>query len=52
MLRAEKLVDMSKHDYRLEPNVIFTPDNRWVIFRSNMHGDVHTYMVEVARAKS
>src|SRR5688572_15524802 len=47
-LRAERLVDMKKHDYRLEPNIIFTPDGKWLIFRSNMHGDVHTYMVEVA----
>ena len=50
VLRAERLVDMRKHDYRLEPNVIFTPDGKWIIFRSNMHGDVHTYMVEVAKA--
>jgi oligogalacturonide lyase len=49
-LRAERLVDMKKHDYRLEPNVIFTRDGKWVIFRSNMHGDVHTYMVELAKA--
>jgi len=48
-LRAERLVDMKKHDYRLEPNIIFTPDGKWLIFRSNMHGDVHTYMVEIAR---
>ena len=41
----------SKHDYRLEPNVIFTRDAKWMIFRSNMHGDVHTYMVEVARVR-
>jgi oligogalacturonide lyase len=47
-LRAERLVDMSKHDYRLEPNVFFTRDGRWIVFRSNMHGEVHTYMVEVA----
>ncbi len=47
-LRAERLVDMKKHDYRLEPNIIFTPDGKWLIFRSNMHGDAHTYMVEVA----
>ncbi|MFL6548818.1 MAG: oligogalacturonate lyase family protein [Povalibacter sp.] len=52
VLRAEKLVDMSRHDYRLEPNVIFTPDSKWVIFRSNMQGDVHTYMVEVAKART
>jgi oligogalacturonide lyase len=48
-LRAERLVDMRKHDYRLEPNVHFTPDGRHVIFRSNMHGDVHTYMVQIAK---
>ena len=23
-------------------------DGKWLIFRSNMHGDVHTYMVELA----
>ncbi|MBB6095475.1 oligogalacturonide lyase [Povalibacter uvarum] len=51
-LRAEKLVDMRAHDYRLEPNVIFTPDGKWVIFRSNMHGDAYAYMVEVAKAAS
>jgi len=51
-LRAERLVDMRNHDYRLEPNIIFTPDGRWIIFRSNMHGPVHTYMVEVAKANA
>jgi oligogalacturonide lyase len=49
-LRAEPLVDMRKHDYRLEPNVHFTPDGRHLIFRSNMHGEVHTYLVEIAKA--
>jgi len=48
-LRAERLVDMGKHDYRLEPNVFFTRDGKWIVFRSNMQGDVHTYMVEVAK---
>jgi len=50
-LVAEKLVDLSKHDYRLEPNVTITPDNKWVVFRSNMHGTTHVYAVEVAGAK-
>jgi oligogalacturonide lyase len=50
-LQAEKLVDLSKHDYRLEPNVQFTPDGKWIVFRSNMHGATHTYAVEVKRAK-
>ncbi len=48
---AEKLVDMSRHEYSYEPNVTFTPDGRWVVFRSNMHGAPHVYAVEVARAK-
>jgi oligogalacturonide lyase len=47
---AERLVNMSKHDYRLEPNVTFTPDQKWIVFRSNMHGATHVYAVEVAKA--
>jgi oligogalacturonide lyase len=50
VLRAERLVDMSNHDYDLEPNVSFTPDGKWIVFRSNMHGPSHVYAVEVARA--
>jgi len=49
VLVPEKLVNMKTHDYRLEPNMFFTRDGKWIIFRSNMHGDVHTYMVEVAK---
>lgn len=48
---VEKLVDMSKHDYKSEPNVTFTPDSRWIVFRSNMHGASHVYAVEVKKAK-
>ena len=48
-LEAERLVDLSRHDYRLEPNVTFTPDGRWVVFRSNMHGPTHVYAVAVSR---
>ena len=47
-LAWERLADMSQHNYRLEPNVTITPDNRWVVFRSNMHGPTHVYAVEVA----
>jgi oligogalacturonide lyase len=47
-LAARRLVDLSKHDYALEPNVTITPDNKWVVFRSNMHGATHVYAVEVA----
>jgi oligogalacturonide lyase len=49
VLRAEKLVNMSKHQYRLEPNVSFTPDQKWVVFRSNMFGDTYVFAVEVAK---
>ena len=48
-LDFEKLVDLSRHDYRLEPNVTFTPDGKSVVFRSNMHGSTHVYAVEVAK---
>jgi oligogalacturonide lyase len=51
MLRAEKLVDLSKHDYRLEPNVTFTPDGKWIVFRSNMLGSTHVFAVEVNRSQ-
>jgi oligogalacturonide lyase len=50
-LTVRKLVDLSKHDYKLEPNVTITPDNKWVVFRSNMHGRAHVYAVEVAKSK-
>ena len=50
-LVAEKLVDLSKHDYQLEPNVTFTPDQKWITFRSNMHGATHVYAVEVAKSR-
>jgi oligogalacturonide lyase len=49
-LRAERLVNLSAHDYRMEPNVFFTPDSKWVVFRSNMSGAAQVYMVEVAKA--
>jgi oligogalacturonide lyase len=49
--QSERLVNLSKHDYRLEPNVTFTPDMKWIVFRSNMTGVVHTYAVEIAKTK-
>ena len=50
--KAERLVNMSKHDYRLEPNVTFSPDMKWIVFRSNMLGPVHVYAVEIAKSVS
>jgi oligogalacturonide lyase len=52
VFRAEKLVNMSKHNYRLEPNVSFTPDQKWVVFRSNMFGPTYVFAVEVAKAET
>jgi oligogalacturonide lyase len=52
VFHAEKLVNMSKHNYRLEPNVSFTPDKKWVIFRSNMFGPTYVFAAEVTKAGS
>jgi oligogalacturonide lyase len=49
VLRSERLVNMSKHQYKLEPNVSFTPDQKWVVFRSNMFGPTYVFAVEVAK---
>jgi oligogalacturonide lyase len=51
-LKAEKLANMAKHDYNLEPNVNFTPDGRWIVFRGNFDGSAQVYAVEVARERT
>lgn len=48
---AEKLVNLAKHNYTLEPNCQFTPDGKWIIFHANMFGPSHVFAVEVAKAK-
>ncbi len=50
-LEAEKLVNLAKHDYALEPNCQFTPDGKWIVFHANMFGPSHVFAVEVAKAK-
>jgi len=49
-LKAERLVNMSKHDYSLEPNVQFKPDGKWIVFRANFDGPSQVYAVEVAKS--
>jgi oligogalacturonide lyase len=49
--KAEKLVSLAKHDYSLEPNGTFTPDGKYLVFRSNMHGQTQIYAVEIKKAK-
>ncbi len=50
VFKAEKLVNLGKHNYQLEPNVTFTPDQKWIIFRSNMLGPTHVFAVELNKA--
>lgn len=46
--RSTRLVDLSNHDYKLEPNLRFTPDGKWLVFASNMHGAQHVYAVDAS----
>jgi oligogalacturonide lyase len=47
---SEHLVNMSHHNYRLEPNVRFSPDKKIVFFTSNMFGPSYLFGVEVDKA--
>ena len=49
-LRSEKLVSMKHHNYRLEPNVHYSPDGKWIIFRANFEGFEDVYAVEIKQA--
>jgi len=48
--RAEKLANLQQHNYKLEPNVHFSPDGKWLIFRANFEGESQVYAVEIAKA--
>lgn len=52
-LVSERLVNMFYQNYRREePNVHFTPDGKWIVFRGNFDGgDAQVYAVEVAKAR-
>ena len=49
VFKAERMVNLAKHDYTLEPNVTFTPDMKWLVFRSNMFGPTHVFAVEIEK---
>ena len=49
-LVSERLVNMKYHKYKLEPNVHFSPDGNWVIFRANFEGEENVYAVEVKKS--
>ena len=50
-LKSLKLVNMKNHNYKLEPNVHFSPDGKWVIFRANFEGNTDVYAVEVKKSR-
>ena len=50
VFHSEKLVNMARHDYALEPNAMFSPDMKWLIFRSNLSGSNQVYAVELKKA--
>ncbi len=48
-LKSTRLVNMKNHDYKLEPNIHFSPDQRWIIFRANFEGTQNVYGVEIGK---
>ena len=48
--KSEKLVNMKHHGYKLEPNVHFSPDGKWIIFRANFEGHSDIYAVSLEKA--
>lgn len=46
-LNVDKLVNMKHHNYKLEPNVHFSPDGKWIIFRANFESEANVYAVEI-----
>jgi hypothetical protein len=50
VFHSEKLANRGRHDYALEPNAMFSPDMKRLIFRSNLSGSNQVYAVEVKTA--
>lgn len=48
---TERLANMAKHNYKIEPNVRFSPDHKMVIFTSNVLGETYVFGVEVNKSK-
>jgi len=48
--QSEKLVNMKNHQYKLEPNVHFSPDEKWIIFQANFEGTENIYAVEIKKS--
>jgi oligogalacturonide lyase len=50
MFHTERLVNMQHHNYKLEPNVRFSPDSKLIFFTSNMFGPSYVFAVETDKA--
>ncbi|MCM5528383.1 hypothetical protein [Parasegetibacter sp. NRK P23] len=48
-LISQKMVNMKHHNYKLEPNVHFSSDGKWIIFRANFEGHTNVYAVEISK---
>ena len=46
---SKRLVNMKNHNYKTEPNVHFSPDGKWIIFRATFEGHTDVYAVKVSR---
>lgn len=46
-LKSTRLVNMKNHNYNLEPNIHFSPDQKWIIFRANFEGSENVYAVKL-----
>lgn len=47
--RSVRLVNMQHHNYKLEPNIHFSPDEKWIIFRANFEGNTNVYAVKIKK---
>lgn len=52
VFHPQRLVSLHRNKYTLEPNAFFTPDQKHVIFRSNMFGATYVFAVELDKAPS
>lgn len=46
-LKVERLCGMKNHSHDIAPNTHFTPDGKWVVFHSDIHGTPQVYAVQV-----
>jgi hypothetical protein len=47
--KSERWLNRLKHDHELDPDLAFTPDMKRLVFRSNRHGPIHVFAVEIVK---